>query len=150
MLIARSAQMEDVSIYWDRVDKAAPAGSCRKVLFSTLAPAALMTAFADGIAGSGVGGSGGGAGSGTGGGGSSSRPPLDHTYVLEPCSPSVTLTTNPQMKVGHAKVKFAAQLNMVRYSIGLCEWRFVWCQRCSGCGVKDWWSCRVVLPRSLE
>jgi hypothetical protein len=32
----------------------------------------------------------------------------------------VMLTTNPHMQVGHAKVKFSAQLNMVRTWVLVC------------------------------
>jgi hypothetical protein len=86
-----------------------------------MSPFEMMTAFAAGIPGGGAGpgpGPGPGAapvaGAGGGAGGRPvGRPLVDHMYVLEPCSPSVTLTTNPHMHVGHAKVKFSAQLNMV-------------------------------------
>jgi hypothetical protein len=49
-------------------------------------------------------------------------------FVLEPCSPSVTLVTNPHMHVGHAKVKFSAQLNMV--SALQCPGICAVCHRC--------------------
>ncbi len=58
---------------------------------------------------------------------SGSGVPHDHMYLLEPCSPSVTMVTNPQMKAGAAKVKVTAQLNMVGME---CERAVLPCCRC--------------------
>lgn len=106
---SRTATLMDAAVYWDTaVGDAAP----ERFLFSSLSPAELKSAFLDGIVAS------------LGKSVVLSKPTGPaHTFIAEPSTSVLNLTTNSDLRPGYPKLKASVELSALRFGLNHEQYR---------------------------